>query len=59
MWVSSLAALIGGIVVGAAVKVAEKYGVPGASDFGNYFGVWILLACAAGGAWMGENGTRM
>jgi hypothetical protein len=43
-WVALLAAVAGGAGVGVAVKVAEWLGLPGASDFGNYFGLWILLA---------------
>ena len=45
-WAAALAALVGGVVAGAGVKAAERYGLPGASDFGNYFGLWILLAAA-------------
>lgn len=43
IWLSFLAALLGGIVVGALLNLAEASGLPGASDFGNYFGLWIVL----------------
>jgi hypothetical protein len=43
VWTSSLAALLGGIVVGALVIFAVKFGIPEASDFGNYFGLWVML----------------
>lgn len=39
-WIS---ALLSGITIGAILNFAEFSGVPGASDFGNYFGLWIFL----------------
>lgn len=43
LWVSSVVTLIGGIFVGALLNLAEAFGIPGASDFGNYFGLWIVF----------------
>jgi hypothetical protein len=43
LWISLLSAAVGGIAVGAALNLLEISGVPGTSDFGNYFGLWIVL----------------
>jgi hypothetical protein len=41
--VTAFWAVLGGMAVGATVNFAEIAGLPGASDFGNYFGLWIVL----------------
>jgi hypothetical protein len=43
VWLLWLAALLSGITVGAILNFAEAFGVSGASDFGNYFGLWIFI----------------
>lgn len=53
IWVSLLIASFGGIAVGAVLNVFEIAGIPGASDFGNYFGLWIMLVTLIA-AWSGS-----
>jgi hypothetical protein len=43
-WLTSLAALVGGMIVGAVVSYGAALGLPAMSDFSNYFGLWIALA---------------
>lgn len=42
-WRSLLVILLGGMTIGMLLNFAEASGIPGASDFGNYFGLWIFL----------------
>jgi hypothetical protein len=43
VWVAFVAALLGGFVFGALAKLADESTIPGASDIGTYFGLWITL----------------
>ena len=42
-WRYWFATLLGGIATGSILNFAEASGIYGASDFGNYFGLWIFL----------------
>lgn len=42
-WRRWFATLLGGIAIGVILNFAEASGIYGASDFGNYFGLWIFL----------------
>jgi hypothetical protein len=44
LWVSLIAAFLGGAFFGAAAKLADISTVTGLGDLGTYFGLWVLLA---------------
>ncbi len=44
IWISLVAASIGGAIVGILAKLADTSTVAGVADLGTYLGLWVLLA---------------